>query len=338
MLIRSHQSVRHDILYNHRVFLGLFSQRSSLTLQDVQGVRSSLDRLREQVVLGHPSPSGTAGSGIMPATDDVRAALAAERMAREQGDERCLEEMRDMVREERQKREKDWKGCWHLWHLSSLCCGWLRQNVDVASTFFFGLRWQISLRFQYVLTITNPSLEDLGSHSQLCFEWSSGTHRNPFSKGLGNGRVPLRAAGVQHLGAENAIRRADLVRWEWEERGTWDGSKGSSKVQWTWHCIFRSDVTRIDCTLKSLLIWMQANKYRSFPSEHLKGKLSHWCNAVQITLSKPIRPTRQGARSWYPEPNLDRLRGDHGVTAELYVCFPPDALTINHIAWWLVII
>jgi hypothetical protein len=43
----------------------------------------------------------------MPATDDVRAALAAERMAREQGDERCLEEMRDMVREERQKREKD---------------------------------------------------------------------------------------------------------------------------------------------------------------------------------------------------------------------------------------
>jgi len=107
MLIRSHQSVRHDILYNHRVFLGLFSQRSSLTLQDVQGVRSSLDRLREQVVLGHPSPSGTAGSGIMPATDDVRAALAAERMAREQGDERCLEEMRDMVREERQKREKD---------------------------------------------------------------------------------------------------------------------------------------------------------------------------------------------------------------------------------------
>lgn len=76
--------------------------------EDVQGVRSSLDRLREQVVLGHPSPSGTAGSGIMPATDDVRAALAAERMAREQGDERCLEEMRDMVREERQKREKEY--------------------------------------------------------------------------------------------------------------------------------------------------------------------------------------------------------------------------------------
>eukprot|EP00435_Cladocopium_sp_Y103_P075654 s5_g61.t2 len=76
--------------------------------EDVQGVRSSLDRLREQVVLGHPSPGGTAGSAIMPATDDVRAALAAERMAREQGDERCLEEMRDMVREERQKREKEY--------------------------------------------------------------------------------------------------------------------------------------------------------------------------------------------------------------------------------------
>ena len=59
-------------------------------------------------MVGHPSPSPTSGSVLpMPATDDVRAALAAERMAREQGDERCLEEMRDMVREERQKREKD---------------------------------------------------------------------------------------------------------------------------------------------------------------------------------------------------------------------------------------
>ena len=65
--------------------------------EDVQGVRSSVDRMREQAL---------EGQGIL-VTDDVRAALAAERVAREQGDERCMEEMRDMVREERQKREKD---------------------------------------------------------------------------------------------------------------------------------------------------------------------------------------------------------------------------------------
>ena len=73
-------------------------------------MRSSVDRLREQVAL-HPGASGNGTNSSSPllATDDVRAALAAERMAREQGDERCLEEMRDMVREERQKREKDCK-------------------------------------------------------------------------------------------------------------------------------------------------------------------------------------------------------------------------------------
>jgi len=77
--------------------------------EDVQGVRSSVDRLREQVAL-HPGASGNGTNSSSPllATDDVRAALAAERMAREQGDERCLEEMRDMVREERQKREKEY--------------------------------------------------------------------------------------------------------------------------------------------------------------------------------------------------------------------------------------
>ena len=75
-------------------------------------MRSSVDRLREQVAL-HPGASAASGNGTnsspLLATDDVRAALAAERMAREQGDERCLEEMRDMVRDERQKREKDCK-------------------------------------------------------------------------------------------------------------------------------------------------------------------------------------------------------------------------------------
>lgn len=77
--------------------------------EDVQGVRSSVDRLREQVAL-HPGANGNGTNSSSPllATDDVRAALAAERMAREQGDERCLEEMRDMVREERQKREKEY--------------------------------------------------------------------------------------------------------------------------------------------------------------------------------------------------------------------------------------
>ncbi|CAJ1433425.1 unnamed protein product [Effrenium voratum] len=71
--------------------------------EDVQGVRSSVDRIREQMV-SHSS----LGSGVsISASDDVLAALSAERVAREQGDERCLEEMRDMVREERQKREKD---------------------------------------------------------------------------------------------------------------------------------------------------------------------------------------------------------------------------------------
>ena len=73
----------------------------------MQGVRSSVDRIREQFLGGAASavPKGDT-AGLLP-SDDVRAALVAERMAREQGDERCMEEMRDMIREERQKREKD---------------------------------------------------------------------------------------------------------------------------------------------------------------------------------------------------------------------------------------
>ncbi|CAK9015002.1 unnamed protein product [Durusdinium trenchii] len=74
--------------------------------EEVQGVRFSVDRIREQF-LGHPVPSGDTAAGLLP-TDDVRAALVAERMAREQGDERCMEEMRDMIREERQRREKEY--------------------------------------------------------------------------------------------------------------------------------------------------------------------------------------------------------------------------------------
>ena len=66
--------------------------------------------------------------------------------------------------------------------------------------------------FLLILTVTNPSLEDLGS---ICSRVLNGV-REPIGtlsqKASETAFVPLRVAGVRHFGAENAIRRADLVR------------------------------------------------------------------------------------------------------------------------------
>eukprot|EP00439_Symbiodinium_sp_Y106_P015455 s2036_g2.t1 len=58
---------------------------SATRKEDVQGVRSSLDRLREQVV----------GSSMF-SVQELQNALHAERLAREQGDHRCLEALREL--------------------------------------------------------------------------------------------------------------------------------------------------------------------------------------------------------------------------------------------------
>ncbi|CAE7475577.1 unnamed protein product [Symbiodinium natans] len=61
---------------------------SATRKEDVQGVRSSLDRLREQVV-------GTSVLGV----EELQNALKAECVAREQGDQRCMEALRDLTEE-----------------------------------------------------------------------------------------------------------------------------------------------------------------------------------------------------------------------------------------------
>jgi len=74
--------------------------------EDVQGVRSSLDRIREQVgCLQATSPAAAVG-----ADQDWREEISRERQAREDADEKSLETARELIREERQQRERGYQG------------------------------------------------------------------------------------------------------------------------------------------------------------------------------------------------------------------------------------
>lgn len=80
--------------------------------EDVQGVRCSIDRLREQVlaakpstVLEQPSSAGGGSSG----SEDLRRAIESERQAREDADQQAMATVHDLLREERQTRERGYQ-------------------------------------------------------------------------------------------------------------------------------------------------------------------------------------------------------------------------------------
>jgi len=75
--------------------------------EDVQGVRSSLDRIREQV--GCLQATSPAAAVHLP-DQDWRDELSRERQAREDADERSLDTVRELIREERQQRERGYQG------------------------------------------------------------------------------------------------------------------------------------------------------------------------------------------------------------------------------------
>ncbi|CAE7258255.1 unnamed protein product, partial [Symbiodinium necroappetens] len=82
---------------------------SSSRKEDVQGVRSSLDRIREQVRGMSSLPATGTTTGALPGTsaEELRAAIQAERLAREDGDDKCMQQVRELLGDERQKRASD---------------------------------------------------------------------------------------------------------------------------------------------------------------------------------------------------------------------------------------
>jgi len=82
---------------------------SSSRKEDVQGVRSSLDRIREQVRGMSSLPASGTTTGALPGTsaEELRAAIQAERLAREDGDDKCMQQVRELLGDERQKRASD---------------------------------------------------------------------------------------------------------------------------------------------------------------------------------------------------------------------------------------
>ncbi|CAE8609373.1 unnamed protein product [Polarella glacialis] len=87
-------------------------RREALTRkEDVQGVRSSLDRVREQVTGLQFVPPGTPADEASASAhlSGLRAALAAEIQAREEADDLCMSTVQELVREERQSRERGYQ-------------------------------------------------------------------------------------------------------------------------------------------------------------------------------------------------------------------------------------
>jgi len=82
--------------------------------EDVQGVRSSIDRLREQVLASKASqgleqpPSAAVSSGGS-GVEDLRRAIESERQAREDADQQGIATVHELLREERQTRERGYQ-------------------------------------------------------------------------------------------------------------------------------------------------------------------------------------------------------------------------------------
>lgn len=80
--------------------------------EDVQGVRFSIDRLREQVLAAKPSPGleqPFSASGGSSGSEDLRRAIESERQAREDADQQAMVTVHELLREERQTRERGYQ-------------------------------------------------------------------------------------------------------------------------------------------------------------------------------------------------------------------------------------
>ncbi|CAE7475560.1 unnamed protein product [Symbiodinium natans] len=108
-LIDGHTKLREELWVDVDRVRNELRLESSSRKDDVQGVRSSVDRIREQVMGMSSLPaSGGAATGLSgTSAEELRAAVAAERLAREDGDDRCMQQVRELLGDERQKRVSD---------------------------------------------------------------------------------------------------------------------------------------------------------------------------------------------------------------------------------------
>lgn len=116
-ILEDQARLREDVLTDLGSVREELRQEAASRREDVQGVRSSIDRVREQVLSIRSSPAPVTPTGVEAASTagfeafskELRSALATEIQAREEGDERCQAIFREALREERQSRERDYQ-------------------------------------------------------------------------------------------------------------------------------------------------------------------------------------------------------------------------------------
>lgn len=116
-ILQDQAKLREDVLTDLGSVREELRQEAASRREDVEGVRSSIDRVREQVLSIRASatlvtPTGAEAAstaGFEALSKELRSAIASEIQAREEGDERCQAIFWEALREERQSRERDYQ-------------------------------------------------------------------------------------------------------------------------------------------------------------------------------------------------------------------------------------